>query len=110
MLGVLIIKLINRRRGQPVNDVAFGFGDVNLSGVLGLMLGWPLDFGWVGGGSIDRGVGELDLYPGDVGHPKVPGICCLALWSFPGAGSGVIDLFPGSGCCTGRGIISFGFR
>ena len=45
-LGVLLIKLINRRRGQPVNDVAFGFGDVNLSGVLGLMLGWPLI--WVG--------------------------------------------------------------
>jgi leader peptidase (prepilin peptidase)/N-methyltransferase len=41
-LGVLIIKLVNRRRGQPVNDVALGFGDVNLSGVLGLMLGWPL--------------------------------------------------------------------
>jgi leader peptidase (prepilin peptidase)/N-methyltransferase len=42
LLGVLIIKLVNRRRGPTVNDVAFGFGDVNLSGVLGLMLGWPL--------------------------------------------------------------------
>lgn len=42
LLGVLIIKLVNRRRGQAVNDVALGFGDVNLSGVLGLMLGWPL--------------------------------------------------------------------
>jgi leader peptidase (prepilin peptidase)/N-methyltransferase len=42
LLGVLIIKLVNRRRGPMVNDVAFGFGDVNLSGVLGLMLGWPL--------------------------------------------------------------------
>jgi prepilin signal peptidase PulO-like enzyme (type II secretory pathway) len=41
LLGVLIIKLVNRRRGMKVNDVAFGFGDVNLSGVLGLMLGWP---------------------------------------------------------------------
>lgn len=41
LLGVLIIKLVNRRRGQAVNDVALGFGDVNLSGVLGLMLGWP---------------------------------------------------------------------
>jgi prepilin signal peptidase PulO-like enzyme (type II secretory pathway) len=40
-LGVLIIKVVNRRRSQAVNDVAFGFGDVNLSGVLGLMLGWP---------------------------------------------------------------------
>jgi leader peptidase (prepilin peptidase)/N-methyltransferase len=42
MLGVLILKLVNRRRGVPVNDVALGFGDVNLSGVLGLMLGWQL--------------------------------------------------------------------
>jgi leader peptidase (prepilin peptidase)/N-methyltransferase len=42
MLGVLIIKMIDRARGgRPVNDVALGFGDVNLSGVLGLMLGWP---------------------------------------------------------------------
>lgn len=42
LLGVLIIKLIDRMRNQSVNDVALGFGDVNLSGVLGLMLGWPL--------------------------------------------------------------------
>jgi leader peptidase (prepilin peptidase)/N-methyltransferase len=42
LLGVLIIKVVNRRRGQSVNDEALGFGDVNLSGVLGLMLGWPL--------------------------------------------------------------------
>jgi leader peptidase (prepilin peptidase) / N-methyltransferase len=42
LFGVLIIKVVNRRRGQSVNDVALGFGDVNLSGVLGLMLGWPL--------------------------------------------------------------------
>jgi leader peptidase (prepilin peptidase) / N-methyltransferase len=42
LLGVLIIKLVNRMRGLPVNDVALGFGDVNLSGVLGLMLGFPL--------------------------------------------------------------------
>jgi leader peptidase (prepilin peptidase) / N-methyltransferase len=42
ILGILIIKLIDRARGQPVDDVALGFGDVNLSGVLGIMLGWPL--------------------------------------------------------------------
>ncbi len=41
-LGALLMRLISRRRGQPVSDVALGFGDVNLSGVLGLMLGWPL--------------------------------------------------------------------
>jgi prepilin signal peptidase PulO-like enzyme (type II secretory pathway) len=29
-------------RAKKVDDVALGFGDVNLSGVIGLMLGWPL--------------------------------------------------------------------
>jgi len=42
LLGVALIKLVSRARGRPVNDVALGFGDVNLSGVLGLMLGSPL--------------------------------------------------------------------
>ena len=28
-------------RGQPVEEDALGYRDVNLSGVLGLMLGWP---------------------------------------------------------------------
>ena len=41
LLGVFIMKLVSRHRGQLVDDVALGFGDVNLSGVLGLMLGWP---------------------------------------------------------------------
>jgi leader peptidase (prepilin peptidase)/N-methyltransferase len=31
-----------RKRNQPTDEVALGFGDVNLSGVLGLMLGWPV--------------------------------------------------------------------
>ncbi len=42
LLGMLIMKLVSRRRGQLVDDVALGFGDVNLSGVLGLMLGYPV--------------------------------------------------------------------
>ncbi len=42
MLGYVIIKLVGRIRGQAVNDVALGYGDVNLSGVLGLMLGYRL--------------------------------------------------------------------
>jgi prepilin signal peptidase PulO-like enzyme (type II secretory pathway) len=41
-LGVFIMKMMARKRGQMIDDVALGFGDVNLSGVLGLMLGWPL--------------------------------------------------------------------
>ncbi len=42
LLGILIMKIVSRRRGQLVDDVALGFGDVNLSGVLGLMLGFPV--------------------------------------------------------------------
>ncbi len=41
LLGVFIMKLVSRRH-QLADDVALGFGDVNLSGVLGLMLGWPV--------------------------------------------------------------------
>lgn len=41
MLGELILKWVSQRRGQSSEEVALGFGDVNLSGVLGLMLGWP---------------------------------------------------------------------
>lgn len=39
--GEVIMRLVSRLRGQPINNVALGFGDVNLSGVLGLLLGWP---------------------------------------------------------------------
>ena len=39
--GVLFNRLMAKMRGQTVEEVALGFGDVNLSGVLGLMLGWP---------------------------------------------------------------------
>jgi prepilin signal peptidase PulO-like enzyme (type II secretory pathway) len=41
-MGDRLMRALARRRGQPVEEVALGFGDVNLSGVLGLMLGWPV--------------------------------------------------------------------
>lgn len=41
-LGDRLVRDMARRRGQPTDEVALGFGDVNLSGVLGLMLGWPV--------------------------------------------------------------------
>jgi len=40
-LGIFFVKVSSRLRGQPVEEDALGYGDVNLSGVLGLMLGWP---------------------------------------------------------------------
>jgi len=39
--GELFRRAMARARKEPIDEVALGFGDVNLSGVLGLMLGWP---------------------------------------------------------------------
>jgi leader peptidase (prepilin peptidase)/N-methyltransferase len=40
-LGQLFVRWMSRRRGQDIEEVALGYGDVNLSGVIGLLLGWP---------------------------------------------------------------------
>lgn len=41
-LGILYVRFFARGKGHPVEEGdAFGFGDVNLSGVIGLLLGWP---------------------------------------------------------------------
>jgi len=41
-LGILFVRLSARLRGQSIGeDEGIGFGDVNLSGVIGLLLGWP---------------------------------------------------------------------
>jgi leader peptidase (prepilin peptidase)/N-methyltransferase len=41
-LGELFAVILSRIRKETIDEVALGFGDVMLSGVLGLMLGWPL--------------------------------------------------------------------
>ena len=41
LLGGLFAAVLGRMRGKPINEVAFGFGDVLLGGVIGLMVGWP---------------------------------------------------------------------
>lgn len=40
-LGILFIRGLNRVREGETDEVALGFGDVNLAGVMGLLLGWP---------------------------------------------------------------------
>lgn len=39
--GILFNRWMSKKRGEEIEEVALGFGDVNLSGVLGLLLGWP---------------------------------------------------------------------
>ncbi len=60
-LGDLFARFMARRRGEAIDEVALGFGDVNFSGVLGLLLGWPgitlgLLFAILAGGIISGGV------------------------------------------------------
>lgn len=39
--GVLFTKLLSRIRHQEIDEVALGYGDVNVAGFLGLLMGWP---------------------------------------------------------------------
>jgi leader peptidase (prepilin peptidase)/N-methyltransferase len=41
LLGRLFTRLVERTRGQKVNEVAFGFGDVTLATFIGLVVGFP---------------------------------------------------------------------
>jgi leader peptidase (prepilin peptidase)/N-methyltransferase len=41
LLGELFVRYMSRRRGEAIDEVALGYGDVNLAGIVGLLLGWP---------------------------------------------------------------------
>jgi len=41
LLGGVFSRTIGRARRQPIDEVAFGFGDVMLAGLIGLTVGWP---------------------------------------------------------------------
>jgi prepilin signal peptidase PulO-like enzyme (type II secretory pathway) len=41
LLAEVYMRLVHVLRGQPLSEVAFGGGDVNLAGVVGLAVGWP---------------------------------------------------------------------
>jgi leader peptidase (prepilin peptidase)/N-methyltransferase len=40
LLGMLFARLMSRVRGTELDEIAFGFGDVMLAGVAGLIVGW----------------------------------------------------------------------
>jgi leader peptidase (prepilin peptidase)/N-methyltransferase len=41
LLGGVFARAVSRIRRHPLDEVAFGFGDVTLAGVIGLSVGWP---------------------------------------------------------------------
>lgn len=59
--GEWYVRWMARRRGISPDEIALGFGDVNLSGILGLLLGWPRILGGlllaiVVGGVVSLGI------------------------------------------------------
>jgi prepilin signal peptidase PulO-like enzyme (type II secretory pathway) len=41
LMGGVFARAMSRARGRPIDEVAFGFGDVMLAGLIGLVVGWP---------------------------------------------------------------------
>lgn len=58
-LGKIFVKVLNRKRAETLDEEALGFGDVNFSGVLGLMLGYPGIIAGLFLGIIAGGAGSL---------------------------------------------------
>ncbi len=58
-LGILFMKFLNRKREQKLEEDALGFGDVNLAGALGLVLGYPGIFAGLFFGICIGGLGSL---------------------------------------------------
>ncbi|MDW8328041.1 MAG: hypothetical protein RMK99_15880, partial [Anaerolineales bacterium] len=40
LFGQAYMWVVARRRGRPLEEIAFGGGDVNLAGLVGLAVGW----------------------------------------------------------------------
>jgi len=58
-LGGLFANWIAKRRGEPLEEIVLGFGDVNLAGVIGLLSGWPAVLGALFLGILLGGVYSL---------------------------------------------------
>lgn len=41
LFGILFVRVLSKAKKTQIDEVAFGFGDVTLGGILGFMTGWP---------------------------------------------------------------------
>lgn len=101
LLGGVFARQMSRMRGQPLEEVAFGFGDVTLAGVIGLAVGWPgvivaLFLGILAGGLFSFGFLISMLlrrsYQAFVPIPYGPFLILGALLVYMGGRSVLIDL------------------
>ena len=99
LFGGVFARLMGRLRGQPLEEVAFGFGDVALAGVIGLAVGYPgivaaLVLGILAGGLFSLGyliyMGLRRRYEAFVPIPYSPFLIFGGLTVFVGARA---DLF-----------------
>ena len=98
LLGGLFARMICRVRGQALHEVAFGFGDVTLAGVIGLAVGFPgvlvaLTLGVLAGGVFSLGFLLVMIvrgrYVAFMPIPYSPFLVFGALVVFIGARSGL---------------------
>jgi len=94
LLGDSFARWIARRRGEALDEVALGFGDVNLLGVIGLILGWPgIVAGLVLGILIAGLVSFLYLSCGNGPHAALQSFHSDSLWSLFGRLSIITAIF-----------------
>jgi len=58
-LGIAYVRRMASKKGLPSDEVALGFGDVTLSGIIGLLLGWPTIIGGLLYGVLAGGLVSL---------------------------------------------------
>jgi len=85
--GILFTRVLSKIRHQEIDEVALGFGDVNVTGFLGLLVGWPAY-------SFDtcrsHSTGWCDFithHPGIAAHKTIPGVFSHSIHTFSDFGS-----------------------
>lgn len=68
-LGALFTAAMSRLRGEPLDEVAFGFGDVTLATLIGVAVGWPgiilaIFVGFLAGGLFSLGYIVITRFKG----------------------------------------------
>lgn len=104
LFGEVYARWVARRRGEPLDEVAFGFGDVTLSALIGVIVGWPgvvlaLTIGVLSAGAFSLiylvASGLRGSYQPYMPIPYGPFLIVGALLVYLGGSDLFLNLFPG---------------